>query len=69
MTLTLEPDPVTLGLALLVVAGALLSPARSLMARRGAPVSRPLVALALVAAVPLVPYPLGAAAAQREGRR
>ena len=67
MTLTLEPDPVTVVLALLVVAGALLSPARSLVARRAAPVSRPLVALALVAAVPLVPYALGAAAAQRRG--
>ena len=67
MALTLEPDPVTVVLALLVVAGALLSPARSLVARRTAPVSRPLVALALVAAVPLVPYALGAAAAQRRG--
>ena len=69
MALTLEPDPVTLVLGLLVVAGALLSPARSLMSRRPSPVSRPLVALALVAAVPLVPYALGAAAAQRGGRR
>ena len=69
MALTLEPDPVTLVLGLLVVAGALLSPARSLMARRSSPVSRPLVALALVAAVPLVPYALKAAAAQRGGRR
>jgi hypothetical protein len=67
MALTLAPDPVTLVLGLLIGVGALLSPARSLPTRRTAPVSRPLVGLALVAAVPLVPYALDAAAAQRKG--
>lgn len=67
MLLTLTPDPVTLVLALLVGVGALLSPARALLFRRTAPVSRPLAGLALVAAVFLVPYALAAAAAQRRG--
>ena len=67
MALTLGTDPVTLVLGLLVVVGALLSPARSLVVRRTAPVSRPLAVLALAAAVPLIPYALDAAAAQRKG--
>jgi hypothetical protein len=67
MVLTLVPDPVTLVLAVLVGVGALLSPARSLLTRRTAPVSRPLAGLVAVAAVPLVPYALDAAAAQRAG--
>jgi hypothetical protein len=67
MVLTLAPDPVTLVLAFLIGGGALLSPARSLVTRRTAPASRPLAGLAVVAAVPLVPYALSAAAAQRQG--
>jgi hypothetical protein len=67
MALTRAPDPATLVLGSLVVLGALLSPARDLLLRRTAPVSRPLAALTLLAAVPLVPYALGAAAAQRRG--
>jgi hypothetical protein len=67
MALTLGPDPVTLVLGLLIGSGALLSPARSLLIRRTAPVSRPLAGLALAAALPLIPYAVAAAAAQRRG--
>ena len=67
MLLTLVPDPVTLVLGTLIVLGVLLSPARGLVFRRTAPVSRPLAGLALVAALPLVPYAVFAASAQRRG--
>jgi peptidoglycan/LPS O-acetylase OafA/YrhL len=67
MVLTMSPDPTTLVLGVLVVAGVLLSPGRSLLLHRSAAVSRPLASLAFVAAVALIPYALIAAAAQRQG--
>ncbi len=67
MALTVQPDPFTLVLGGLVITGTALSPARTLLVRRGTTTSRPLLALSFVAAAPLVPYALTAAAAQRAG--
>ena len=67
MALTLAPDPVTLVLGVLIVAGVVLSPGRSLLVRRTAPVNRPLAGLTLVAAAPLIAFAVAAAAAQRQG--
>lgn len=67
MVLTLQPDPVTGVLAVLVVLGVVLSPARSRLGVRDGAVSRPLVVLAAAAAVTLVPYAVDAAGRQRAG--
>jgi hypothetical protein len=66
MLLTVTLDPFTLVLGALVVAGVALGGAPVRL--RGAAVSRPAAALAGVAAVALLPYAAGAAAAQRGGQ-
>lgn len=67
MALTLAPEPVTLVVGVFIVTGVVLSPGRSLLVRRTAPVNRPMAGLALVASGPLIAFAVSAASAQRQG--
>ena len=67
MAITARPDPATLVLSALVGTGLWLIRPASVGPRPRGPVSRPVAALAAVAAAALVPYALVAAAAQRAG--